>query len=56
MSSGRAQQGLDDERAELDSAGVYFISVEDFEARKPPLVSEPRDSDPPGGALRDEDG
>ena len=35
-----------DERSpELDSAGVYFISVEDFEARAKPKPSEPSGRD-----------
>jgi hypothetical protein len=30
----------DDETPAGDSAGTYFISVEDFEARKPPFERE----------------
>ena len=54
MSSGRSQRDPDDERADVDSAGVYFISVEDFEARKPLPVRKPPDPDPPGEALAGE--
>ncbi len=45
-----------DERADGDSAGVYFISVEDFEARKPPPERKPLEQEPPGGALPEENG
>ncbi len=54
MSSGRAQRDLVDERAGVDSGGVYFISVEDFEARKPLPVRKPPDPDPPVEALAGE--
>ena len=30
---------------ESDSAGVYFMSVEDFERRRPPSPRRPRDGD-----------
>ncbi len=54
MSSGRSQPGPVDERADGDSAGVYFISVEDFEARKPPPARKPPEQDPPGEAPPEE--
>jgi hypothetical protein len=39
---GAADTAEPDEPIELDSAGVYYISVEDFERRAPPRpVDEP---------------
>ena len=45
-----------EKRADVDSAGVYFISVEDFEARAKPRQAKPTGRDPNEQGVDDPNG
>ena len=41
---------VSNEKTDIDSAGVYFMSVEEFEAREPSDRNEPSDREAEGAA------